>query len=144
MFSQLVRPCDPQPEQPDDCIASWNQLETAEAIDCLTVCLDKLAETPTVFGKLVHLASLQKQLQRVHREVFVDWLCCPLETQVNELLECAHAAARNGMLPNKWLSLTTYSDLVPTGGINEPERCLYFGDLDIALRTVKDARTTGD
>jgi hypothetical protein len=119
-------------------------MQTVQAKDCLTVCVDKLAEVPTVFGKLVHLSSVQKQLQRVHGEVFTDWLCCPLERQVNELLACAHSAARSGMLPDKWLSLATYSDLVPGGGINEAERCLYFSDLDIALGVVRDERAAGD
>lgn len=111
-------------------------METEEGKDSLAVCLDKLAEVPTVFGKLVHLANLQERLQNVQRQVFTDWLSYGLEKQINELTTCARGATENGTLPRNWLALAAYWELIPRGGIAEAERCLYLSDMDTVLRFV--------
>jgi hypothetical protein len=102
-------------------------------VDALEACLDSLSMVPTVFGRLVHLAKVEKLVARSHRAAFTDWLCCPLEQQCAELQKYANAAARNGALPDDSLPSTAYSNLIPRAGVEEAEKSLYFSNLDIVL-----------
>lgn len=115
---------------------SWEQFASKEEVDNFKACLAGPEEMPTVFRKLVHLASLQKLLERRHRQVFLEWLCCPLKQQCDELQISASATARTQTLPDKWLSVSTYADLIPQDA-SRAERDLYFTDLAVVVEIVR-------
>lgn len=104
-----------------------------EMLDAIEACLDSLSRVPTVFGRLVHLAKVEKLVARSHRAAFTDWLCCPLEQQCAELQTYADATVPNGSLRHNSLSSSTYSYLIPRAGVEEAEKSLYFSNLDIVL-----------
>ena len=119
-----------------------------------------LAQIPTTFGKVAHLASLRNQnsgqyehfglaqlysdeeadrvLGLSHHQVFREWLNFPLEKQRQDLE--SYLASIEGE-PKKvlqtWLTLTPYKNLLPVGAV-EAERLLYISDLELILELMRN------
>jgi hypothetical protein len=127
-----------------------------------------LSHIPTVFGRLVYLASLWEpqtgryhhyglvrlfggeeadhMLRRSHAEVFSRWLGFTLEEQKHDLedyLSDLSADKRSARL--KWSRLLHYHTLVPADAL-EVERRLYASDFKILLELLKaeDAAASSD
>jgi len=118
-----------------------------------------LGRVPTLFGRLVYLASLRNQntgayehhglaqmfgyeeagetLSRSHAQVFQDWLCLGLEQQKADLEEYLRELGNNpaGVLAT-WLRLAPYRNLVPTPA-REVERQLFLSDVEALLEVLK-------
>ncbi len=108
-----------------------------------------LARIPTLFGRIVYLASLRnpgngtyqhpalaqmvgdeqagETLRRSHARVFQDWLCLNLEQQKADLQEYLAEASNPLALLGGWAN-STYQDLVPATA-QDVERQLFIGDL---------------
>jgi hypothetical protein len=117
-----------------------------------------LSRIPTLFGKLVYVASLHKQdsglyehdrlsqmlgkeradqtLRESHMEVFRDWLCLTLERQKADLAEYLAGlpvVSRDNRDP---LHLGSYVDLTPDTA-RSVERELYLMDLQTLLELLR-------
>jgi hypothetical protein len=115
-----------------------------------------LAQIPTVFGRLVYLASLRNQntgsyehyglvqifgdseadrtLRQSHEEVFSEWLNFPLARQKEELAEyLASLDDSPERVLATWTRLAPYRSLVPLGA-RAVERELYLADLGTVLQ----------
>ena len=131
----------PRPATPRSAETGWSSSRVAsrapaadqEMVDALEACLDSLSRAPTVFGRLVHLARVEKLVAKSHRAAFTEWLSCPLEQQCAELQTYADAAVPNGSPPHDALSSRAYSNLIPRAGVGEAEKSLYFSNLDLVL-----------
>ena len=117
-----------------------------------------LARIPTLFGRLVYLASLRNQsngeyqhqglaqmvgeeqagetLRRSHARVFQDWLCLNLEQQKADLQEyLAELPNPAGVLAG-WTGSQSYRGLAPALA-QDVERQLFAGDLGTLLTLLK-------
>jgi len=113
-----------------------------------------LARIPTLFGRLVFLASLRnlasgeyrhqglaqmvgdeqaaETLRQSHTRVFHDWLCLNLEQQKADLQEYLTEIPNPAAVLAGWLKSAFYRDLTPASA--EPvERQLFAGDLETML-----------
>ena len=114
-----------------------------------------LAQIPTIFGRLVYLASLRNQntgcyehyglvqifgdgeadrtLRQSHQEIFLQWLSFPLERQKEDLAEYLDSLDDS---PERvlatWTRLAPYRTLVPLDA-RGVERELYLADLSTVL-----------
>ena len=113
-----------------------------------------LSQIPTVFGRLVYLASLRnpetggyshallsqamneeeadRLLRQAHHQVFFQWLTFNLADQKTDLDEYF---SENGLL-----SVAEYRDLAPRSA-RGVERQLYFSDLETLLELRKAERS---
>ena len=119
-----------------------------------------LAQIPTTFGKVAHLASLRnensgqyehfglaqlysdEQADRVlglsHQQVFREWLNFPLEEQRQDLESyLASIEGERKKVLQTWLTLTPYKNLLPVGAL-EAERLLYISDLELILELMRN------
>ena len=114
-----------------------------------------LSRIPTVFGRLVYLASLRnsdtgqyehyglaqafgdeeadRALRESHLQSFNEWLCFPLERQkadLDEYLSSLDTEPRRVI--ETWIRLSPYRHLPPSA-TREVERRLYLTDLETIL-----------
>ncbi len=118
-----------------------------------------LARVPTLFGRLVYLASLRnlnsglyehgglaqmfgdeqasETLRRSHLQVFQDWLCLNLEQQKADLQEyLGELPGPPAAVLREWLQLAPYRNLVPAAA-QDVERQLYLSDLETLLTVLR-------
>jgi hypothetical protein len=119
-----------------------------------------LSQIPSVFGRLVYLASLRNQndgayehqglamvfgdkeasraLQEAHENAFAEWLNYSLEQQKADLdLYLSSLSTNKRTIVETWLKLTPYHNLVPTI-VMEMERDLYLADLRALLYLLRN------
>ena len=118
-----------------------------------------LAQIPTVFGRLVYLATLRspntgsyehhglaqvfgeeeadRTLRQSHFQVFSEWLCFNLEQQKSDLEEYL-GGLEGGIrtVLSTWIRLAPYRGLVPTD-CREVEKQLYNADLETVLELLR-------
>lgn len=113
-----------------------------------------LARIPTLFGRLIYLASLRNQstgayehpalaqmigdeqagesLRRSHERVFQDWLCLNLEQQMADLQEYLSEIQNPAALLGDWAGSGSYQGLAPAAA-QDVERQLFVGDFQTLL-----------
>lgn len=119
-----------------------------------------LAQIPSVFGRLVYLASLRDQntgryehhgmaqifgddaadqaLRESHGRTFADWLCFGLEQQKADLdLYLSSFEPDKRTILETWIRLAPYRNLVPASA-REVERRLYLTDIEALLDLLKN------
>jgi hypothetical protein len=119
-----------------------------------------LVQIPSVFGRLVYLASLRDQntgryehhglsqvfgedeadqsLRESHNRTFADWLCFGLEQQKADLdLYLSSFEPDKRTILETWIRLAPYRNLVPASA-REVERRLYLTDLETLLDLLKN------
>jgi hypothetical protein len=120
-----------------------------------------ISQIPTVFGRLVYLASLRnpnngayehhglalvfgedeanKALKSSHSAVFSEWISFNLEQQKADLdLYISGLFEDKRVLVDTWLRLTPYRNLLPTS-VRGVERNLYIADFKALLELLKAA-----
>jgi hypothetical protein len=118
-----------------------------------------LSQIPTVFGRLVYLASLRDPnsgaylhhglsqvfgsaesdqiLSRSHADAFSEWLGFELEQQKNDLdAYLVDLSEDRRSIVEAWLSLSPYRNLIPVA-VSEPERMFYLSDFEALLELLK-------
>ncbi len=119
-----------------------------------------LAQIPSLFGRLVYLASLRDQntgryehhglaqlfgedvadeaLRESHAATFQDWLCYTLEQQKSDLdLYLAGLDTDKRTLLDTWIRLAPYRSLIPASA-RDVERKLYLADLETLLELLRN------
>ena len=111
-----------------------------------------VGQVPTIFGRLVYLASLRdkrngaychpafcpifgcdiadRALRRTHQQAFSSWLDLSLECQYSELQEFLRAVAADDGSKNPWLAPEAAANLVPPDTSGH-ESLLFHSDLDV-------------
>ena len=125
-----------------------------------------LSQIPSVFGRLVYLASLRnansgryehhglalifgedeanRALKKSHSNVFADWLAFNLEQQKADLdLYIASLFEDKRTVVETWLKLAPYRNLIPST-VRGVERRLYIADLTALMELLKNAYAVGD
>jgi len=120
-----------------------------------------ISQIPTVFGRLVYLASLRnpnngsyehhglslvfgedeanKALKNSHSAVFAEWLSFNIEQQKADLdLYIAGLFEDKRLVVETWIRLTPYRNLLPTS-VRGVERKLYISDFSALLEMFKAA-----
>jgi hypothetical protein len=120
-----------------------------------------LSQIPTVFGRLVYLASLRNQnngtyehyglalvfgedeanraLKDSHSTVFAEWLLFNLEQQKADLdLYLAGLFEDKRRVVENWVRLAPYQNLIPAS-IRAVERRLYISDLSALMELFRNA-----
>jgi hypothetical protein len=120
-----------------------------------------ISQIPTVFGRLVYLASLRnpntgayehhglalvfgedeanKALKNSHSAVFGEWISFNLEQQKADLdLYISGLFEDKRIVVETWLRLTPYRNLLP-GSVRGVERSLYIADFTALLELLKAA-----
>jgi len=119
-----------------------------------------LTQIPSMFGRLVYLASLRDQntgryehhglsqvfsgqesdqaLRESHAQTFSEWLCYDLERQKADLdLYLSSFNVDKRTILATWIRLAPYRNLVPASA-RDPERRLYLADLEALLELLKN------
>ena len=125
-----------------------------------------LSRIPTLYGRLVYLASLRDPdtgkyrhhglnavfgrtessaaLARSHAEVFREWLYQPLSDRFADLNEYLSSIdARRDVIVRNWRRGRVYRNSVPAGAL-EAERALFYTDMDTMLTILKNPSGGGD
>jgi hypothetical protein len=120
-----------------------------------------LSRIPTLYGRLVYLASLRDPdtgayrhhglnavfgrtassaaLALSHAEVFHEWLCQPLSERFDDLnAYLASLDARRAVIVRNWRRGRVYRNSVPTGA-PEAERAMFYTDMDALLTILKNS-----
>jgi len=120
-----------------------------------------ISQIPTVFGRLVYLASLRNQnngayehhglalvfgeeeankaLKNSHASVFAEWLSFNIEQQKADLdLYISGLYEDKRVVVDTWLRLAPYKNLLPTS-VRGVDRRLYLSDLTALLEMFKAA-----
>ena len=120
-----------------------------------------ISQIPTVFGRLVYLASLRnpnngsyehhglslvfgedeanKALKNSHSAVFAEWLSFNIEQQKADLdLYIAGLFEDKRVVVETWIRLTPYKNLLPVS-VRGMERKLYISDFSALLEMFKAA-----
>ena len=120
-----------------------------------------LSQIPTVFGRLVYLASLRnansgtyehyglalvfgedeanRALRDSHSTIFAEWLAFNLEEQKADLdLYLAELFEDKRQVIETWVRLAPYQNLVPAS-IRSVERRLYINDLATLMELFRNA-----
>ncbi len=118
-----------------------------------------LAQIPTIFGRLVYLATLRngntgayehyglaqifgdeeadRTLRQSHMQIFNEWLCFSLEQQKSDLEEyLSSLEGGTRTVLGTWIRLSPYRGLVPTNA-REVEKQLYTTDLETVLELLR-------
>lgn len=117
-----------------------------------------LARIPTLFGRMLYLASLRNStsgvyehpslaqmvgeeeagetLRRSHARVFQDWLCLNLEQQKADLQEYLAEAPNPAAMLDDWSASGAFRAWVPSDA-QDVERRLFTGDLETLLLLLK-------
>ena len=118
-----------------------------------------LSKIPTLFGRLVYLASLRdpntgvyqhfgfaqrfslreadKTLRRSHANTFADWLCFSLDQQKQDI--DSYLAGLDGekeLIVANWAQFPPFASLVPAQ-TKEIERQLFLNDIGVILEILK-------
>jgi hypothetical protein len=137
-------------------------LEQSAAAD---VAKNTLSRIPTLFGRLVYLASLRDSnsgvyrhhglysifgreesrmaLSQHHRTVFREWLALPLEAKHQDL-----AAYLNGLedprelVLEHWTKVRPYRGYIPASA-RRSERALFFSELEVLMEILRVSESTG-
>lgn len=119
-----------------------------------------LSQIPSVFGRLVYLASLRnanngryehhglalifgeeeanKALRKSHSKVFAEWIAFSVEQQKADLdLYISSLAEDRRTVVETWLTLAPYRNLVPAG-VRGVERRLYISDLTALMELLRN------
>jgi len=119
-----------------------------------------LEQIPTVFGKLVYLASLRnantgcyqhfglaqlygadeadRVLRTSHERVFASWLNFDLQNQKSDLdAYLTSVGDDRSTVLDAWESLSPYKTLTPAAA-GDAERFLYSSDLEIILEILRN------
>ena len=123
-----------------------------------------LLKTPSVFGRLAELASLQnpekrrqfchqfvvlgyglasieKAVLREHRAIFADWLSLSLEQKLADLEECASLWGQPvADVASDWFAPQKRQSLIPFGALTR-EVELFESDLELLLPIVLAQKT---
>jgi hypothetical protein len=120
-----------------------------------------ISQIPTVFGRLVYLASLRnvnngsyehhglalvfgdedanKALKNSHNAVFAEWISFNIEQQKADLdLYITGLFEDKRVLVENWIRLAPYRNLPPSG-VRGMERRLYLADFTALLELLKAA-----
>ena len=120
-----------------------------------------ISQIPTVFGRLVYLASLRnpnngryehhglglvfgedeanKALKNSHSAVFAEWLSFNIEQQKADLdLYLAGLFEDRRVVVETWIRLAPYRNLLPTG-VHTADKRLYLADFSALLDLLKAA-----
>jgi hypothetical protein len=120
-----------------------------------------LVQIPSVFGRLVYLASLRDQnsgqyqhfgfsqrfsereadktISRSHKNVFLDWLCFSLEQQRMDLESYLDSVGRDRrIIIEKWREWPPYMNWIPPQS-RPADRELFMSDLEIVLELIRDS-----
>jgi hypothetical protein len=117
-----------------------------------------LARIPTLFGRVLYLASLRNQsngayehpglarmvgqeeagetLRRSHARVFQDWICLNLEQQTADLQEYLAETPNPAITLAGWAASGVYQSWAPSTA-QEVERRLFVGDLETLLALLR-------
>jgi hypothetical protein len=118
-----------------------------------------LSQIPSVFGRLVYLASLRnansgryehhglalifgdeeanKALRKSHSKVFAQWLAFNMEQQKADLdLYISSLYEDRRTVIETWLTLEPYRNLIPTN-VRAVERRLYISDLEALMELLR-------
>jgi len=117
-----------------------------------------LARIPTMFGRVLYLASLRNQtsgvyehpglaqmvgdeeagetLRRSHARVFQDWLCLTLEQQQADVQEYLAETPNPAALLADWVASARYQSWAPSTA-QDVERRLFAGDLETVFALLK-------
>jgi hypothetical protein len=118
-----------------------------------------LSQIPTIFGRLVYLASLRvtntgvyehhglsllfgdteadAALRRSHQEAFAAWLNCSLEQQKSDVDRyLADLDSNQRVVVETWLRLSPYRGLVPAS-VKTFERDLFISDFEMLLEILR-------
>jgi len=117
-----------------------------------------LARIPTLFGRLVYLASLRNQasgeyqhpalaqmigedqaeetLRRSHARVFQDWLCLNLEQQKADLQEYLAELPNPAGVLEGWVNSASYRDFAPSLA-QDVERQLFTSDVAMLVTLLR-------
>lgn len=119
-----------------------------------------LSQIPSVFGRLVYLASLRdsntgeyehhgliarfgaeaagRALRESHEQTFAEWINLTIEEQTADLdLYFSAQKADRRTIIESWLTMTPYTGFAP-GATREVERQLYLADLEAILELLKN------
>jgi len=119
-----------------------------------------LQQIPSVFGRLVYLASLRnsvtgkyehhglalvfgddearKALRKSHAKAFAEWLAFNLEQQKADLdLYLSPVAADKQSIVRNWLNIKTYKTFVPSSATTVEKR-LYTADIEALIALLKN------
>jgi hypothetical protein len=125
-----------------------------------------LSRIPSLFGRLVYLASLRdsntgtydhhglsrvfspdeanRTLRDSHNRVFAEWLKCGLEQQKSDLDSYfTGMATPKADLVAKWMRLKPYLNFLPARS-SVVERKLYVSDVEVLLQILKSEYGAGD
>jgi len=125
-----------------------------------------LSQIPSVFGRLVYLASLRnvnsgqyehhglallfgeeeanKALKKSHSQVFAEWLRFNVEQQKADLdLYLSGLLEDKRTIVETWLKLAPYRNLIP-GTVRGVERRLYISDLTALMELLRNVYGIGD
>ncbi len=124
-----------------------------------------LSQIPSVFGRLVYVASLRnpnngryehhglallfgeddanKALKKSHTQLFSAWLTFSLEQQKADLeLYLSGLPDRLETVLENWIKLAPYRNLIPSS-VRGVERRLYISDLTALLGVLRNAAAAG-
>lgn len=141
---------------------STTALDRSAAAD---VWRNTLSQIPSVFGRLVYLASLRnlnsgryehhglallfgeeeanRALKKSHTKVFAQWLAFSVEQQKADLdLYISGLAEDRRTIIETWLKLAPYQALVPTT-VRGVERKLYLSDLTALMELLRNVYAAG-
>ena len=125
-----------------------------------------LSQIPSVFGRLVYLASLRnansgryehhglalifgedeanKALKKSHSQLFAEWLTFNVEQQKADLdLYISSLFEDKRTVVETWLKLAPYRNLIPTT-VRGVERRLYIADLTALMELLRNAYAADD
>ena len=84
------------------------------------------------------LTSVSQALQRVHEEIFREWVSCPLERKKEDIETYVNGLEIDpALLVDAWIRLAPYKNLVP-GAIQGPERQRHISDIEAILGLLKN------
>lgn len=125
-----------------------------------------LSQIPTVFGRLVYLASLRnsnsgryehhglallfgeeessRALKKSHSEVFAEWLGFNVEQQKADLdLYLSGLPEDRRTVIETWVKLAPYRNLIPAN-VRNVERRLYIADLTALMELLRSANAVAE
>jgi hypothetical protein len=118
-----------------------------------------LSQIPTLFGRLVYLASLRdpntgmyrhfgfaqrftereadKTMRRSHVNTFADWLCFSLEQQRADLVRYLdELEGDTDVVVENWSRFPPFAGLIPAP-TREAERALFLADMEEMLKVLR-------
>jgi hypothetical protein len=133
-------------------------LEQSAAAD---VAKNTLSRIPTLFGRLIYLASLRDSnsgvyrhyglysifgreesrlaLSQHHRIVFREWLALPLEAKHQDLSAYLDALEDpRELVLEHWTKVRSYRSYIPASA-RRSERALFFSELEVLMETLRCA-----